>query len=129
MAGIFMQPACFFRKLAWEQCGPIRNDLHYCMCFAFWLEISQSYEFLTIKDDIAFAHVHKNAKTTAQRKNLFAEIAIVLAQQPDGFASARRVAMDLADGKLVSNDLSGKEMLRQLSLKVLSRIGLGWLRD
>jgi glycosyltransferase involved in cell wall biosynthesis len=120
--GNFMQPACFFRRLAWERCGPIREDLQYCMDFAFWLEMSEAYRFKTIRTDIAFAQTHKEAKTTAQRKRMFAEIAVLLASQPDGFPIARRVAMDLADGKLVP-DPGGREMLKMLLRKFSRKYG------
>lgn len=125
----FMQPACFFRKSAWEKCGPIRNDLHYCMDFAFWLNISTSYLFSTTKADIAFAHTHKDAKTTSQRKRMFAETVVVLASEPDGFSSAKRVAMDLADGKLVSDELPvvdlAKVLLRRLGSPVRRAVSVG----
>lgn len=123
----FLQPSCFFCRSMWEQCGPIRTDLNYCMDLALWLTAADHYKFSVISTDIAFAHVHPAAKTTAQRKRMFAEAAVLLASTPGGFSWGKRVAMDLVDGKLVSNNLSGKEMIRQLSLKVLSRIGLGRL--
>jgi glycosyltransferase involved in cell wall biosynthesis len=119
--GNFMQPSCFFRKLAWERCGPIREDLHYSMDFAFWLAMSKSYRFKTIKTDIAFAHTHAGAKTTGQRKRVFAETAILLASEADGFPIAWQLAMDLVDGKL-GTDPSGREMLKILRRKLWRQI-------
>jgi glycosyltransferase involved in cell wall biosynthesis len=119
--GNFMQPACFFRKVAWERCGPIREDLDYCMDFAFWLDLSKKYCFKSIKVDIAFAHTHTAAKTTAQRKRMFAETAVLLASQPDGFPIAKQLVMDLADGKLES-DTSDREMLKILARKLGRRM-------
>jgi glycosyltransferase involved in cell wall biosynthesis len=119
----FMQPACFFRKSAWEKCGPIRTDLHYCMDNAFWLSMSKYYKFKVLKEDIAFANVHPAAKTVAQRKRLFAEIAIVLASEPEGFSMARRVAMDLADGKLVPEaDPSVRTLIKMLQNKLTHKM-------
>ncbi len=117
-----LQPACYVRRSAWVKCGPIRNDLHYCMDFAFWLEMSCHYEFRIIRTDIAFAHVHDGAKTTSQRKRLFAEIAIVLAQQPEGFQWARSLAMDLVDGKMVDDRLPGRQLAKELLIRVTCRL-------
>jgi len=119
----FMQPACFFRKSLWDNRGPIRTDLHYCMDYAFWLKISKEYEFKILKEDIAFINSHPAAKTVAERKRLFAEIAIVLASEPEGFPIARRLAMDLADGKMVPDlDPSVGVLIKKIQLKLAQRV-------
>jgi Glycosyl transferase family 2 len=119
----FMQPACFFRKSVWDSCGPIRADLHYCMDYAFWLKISREYRFKVLNEDIAFINSHPAAKSIAQRKRLFAEVAIVLAAEPDGFSIARRVAMDLADGKLVPDlDPGVRVLLKKIQLKLAQNV-------
>lgn len=116
----FMQPACFFRRSAWDVCGPIRNDLHYCMDLSLWLDIAAAYKFRTLQTDIAFCHVHPGAKTVADRKELIAEIAVLLASKPGGFSAARRVAMDLVRGNLASDEPTGRQ-LAQIFLRKLSR--------
>jgi glycosyltransferase involved in cell wall biosynthesis len=121
----FLQPSCYFRKAAWLQFGPLRKDLDYCMDHAFWLEISKAYDFKIIQSDIAFAHTHKDAKTTAHRKRMFAELALVTAQQPGGFEGARRLAMDLADGKLVSEWVPSRELANELMARIARRLRLG----
>jgi glycosyltransferase involved in cell wall biosynthesis len=123
----FMQPACFFRKSVWDGHGPIRTDLHYCMDYAFWLKMSKDYSFKVLKEDIAFINCHPAAKSIAERKRLFAEIAIVLASEPDGFPMARKVAMALVDGKLVPDFDPGIRMLvkklgRKLAQKARNKL-------
>jgi glycosyltransferase involved in cell wall biosynthesis len=118
----FMQPACFMRRKAWEACGPIRSDLHYCMDLALWLDISLKFKFLTLPVDIAFCHAHPAAKSVADRRQLFAEVAVLLASKPDGFGAARRVAMDLAADKLIPNEPSGRQLIRLLLRRLLHRM-------
>lgn len=61
----FMQPACFFSKNAWDSCGPLDEDLDFCMDVDLWLKISRKYNFERLNQDIAFAYAHDKAKTTA----------------------------------------------------------------
>jgi glycosyltransferase involved in cell wall biosynthesis len=117
----FLQPSCFFRKSAWERFGPIRTDLSYCMDYAFWLAISQAYDFLVIDADIAFAHTHNTAKTTAGRKHFFAELALLAAQQPGGFENARQLLWDLVDGKVVPNAQGIRELSAELRRRIVRR--------
>lgn len=128
----FMQPACFFRKSAWDKCGPIRTDLHYCMDYAFWLKMSKEYEFKVLNEDIAYINAHPAAKSIAERKRLFAEVAILLASEPEGFPIARRVAMDLADGKLVPDlDPGVRALVKKIQLKLAQKAknALRWSRS
>jgi glycosyltransferase involved in cell wall biosynthesis len=128
----FMQPACFFRKSVWDRCGPIRTDLHYCMDYAFWLTISKEYIFKVLKEDIAFINSHPAAKSVVERKRLFAEVAVVLASEHGGFPVARRVAMDLVDGKLVPDVDPGLRVLaRKIQQKLMQKAKntLGRLRS
>ena len=74
---------------------------------------------MLLEKSIVFIDEHPRAKTVAERRRLFAEISIVLAREPDGFAIARRVAMDLADFKL---DLGIRTLFRLLFKRICERI-------
>lgn len=87
----FMQPACFFTRDAWDHAGPLRLDLDYAMDLALWLRISERFGFRTIDDTLAFATIHADAKTVACSHLMIGEIALVLASEPDGFASGKEL--------------------------------------
>lgn len=118
----FLQPACFFRKEAWDLCGPLRTNLDYCMDLAFWLEISARFDFAICDETVAYAHWHPAAKTYAGRRNMFVEGAITLASLPDGFPAAKRVVTDYAAGRLISLEPTGRELLELLLQRVKNRI-------
>lgn len=88
--GNFMQPACFFSARAWKECGPLNEDLHYCLDVDLWLKISQKYTFVKIAEELAHAYIHPNAKTTAERERAKAETALLIANYPGGFETARK---------------------------------------
>jgi len=88
--GNFMQPACFFSSRAWKDCGPLNENLHYCLDVDLWLKISQKYTFIKIEQDLAHAYIHPDAKTTAERERSRAETALLIATYPGGFEPARQ---------------------------------------
>ena len=61
--GHFVQPACFFRAMAWDVAGPVREDLTYCFDVALWLDMVEHVDFLGIDQTLAFALKHGDAKT------------------------------------------------------------------
>jgi glycosyltransferase involved in cell wall biosynthesis len=73
----FMQPSCFFRAEAWEQCGPLREDLKYCIDVDLWLKIAQHFQFDRIDVLLSSAIKHENAKTTAERERAKVEVAFL----------------------------------------------------
>jgi hypothetical protein len=70
----FMQPGCFFTKVAWQQCGPLREDLEYCMDVDLWLKIAKQFSFHRIPHICAHATVHGSAKTTNKRTLYYTRI-------------------------------------------------------
>lgn len=73
----FAQSACFFSEKAWQECGPLEEDLHYTMDFDLWLKIAQSFSIEKVNNVIAADHVHKDAKTQREAGQMYAGIFLV----------------------------------------------------
>lgn len=74
----FMQPACYFTKKAWDTCGPLDEDLNFCLDVDLWLKISKQFEFERLDQDIAFAYGHDQAKTIASELDSRIETAFLI---------------------------------------------------
>jgi len=59
----FAQPACFFSRKAWQECGPLDEALHYGMDFDLWLKIAKRFLFAKVNAVLAFERLHKGSKT------------------------------------------------------------------
>jgi glycosyltransferase involved in cell wall biosynthesis len=94
--GNFLQPACFFRRKAWEACGPLRQDLTYCMDVALWLEMVQSFRFDGVDARLATALAHPEAKTTKETERTAVEVGLLVTEH-GGFDVARKDLMAMAD--------------------------------
>lgn len=75
----FMQPACFFTKKAWDECGPLNKELHFCMDVDLWLNISKKFSIKRIKQSLAHAYIHDLAKTTAEVEKMKMETYLMIA--------------------------------------------------
>lgn len=75
----FMQPAAFFSKQAWKNCGPLNEDFHFCMDVDLWLKITQKYPASTLNETLAYAYTHPNAKTTAYKARMKMETSLLIA--------------------------------------------------
>jgi hypothetical protein len=73
------------------------------MDLALWFEISRRFEYRLIDEDIACAHTHLAAKTTADRSLMFGELAVLLSTQTGGFPIGRQLVFDLIKGNLVAD--------------------------
>ena len=62
----FWQPACFFTREAWNDCGPLDEELDLAMDLDLWLNMSKRYSFTTIKSMLAVAVLHPECKTRRQ---------------------------------------------------------------
>ncbi|OAD46137.1 glycosyltransferase family 2 protein [Polaribacter atrinae] len=89
----FMQPACFFSKAAWNNCGPLNTNLHFCMDVDLWIKISKRYELKRGEFNIAHAYIHENAKTTAEVEKMNLETYLMIASH-GGFIIARKLLYD-----------------------------------
>jgi hypothetical protein len=95
-ANNFLQPACFFRRRAWELAGPLREDLFYCLDVDLWLRMAREVSFDRITPTIAYAYEHPEAKTRAHVRRMRAETALVVAEH-GGLEVARENLFDMAD--------------------------------
>jgi len=73
----FGQPACFFSRNSWKQCGPLEEDLHYEMDFEFWLSIAEEFTFEKVNHMIAAARYHSDAKTGKGRGQFHIEQVLI----------------------------------------------------
>ena len=76
----FMQPAAFFSKKAWDTCGPLNADLNICMDVDLWIKIAKQFKFDRIKDSLAHAYIHEDAKTTALIDEMIIETNLMIAR-------------------------------------------------
>jgi len=100
--GNFMQPACFFRREAWETCGPLREDLQYPMDVDLWLKMAREYEFGRVSETIAYAYEHEQSKTTGERPYMRAETIQLIAEhggEEIAWRELRNMADDLAEAQ------------------------------
>lgn len=93
----FMQPACFFRSIAWRHAGPLRLDLDYCMDLALWLRMAERFEFVIVNETLAFIHAHDDAKTIRSRQRMFGEIALLLATEDGAWARSKDLLFSVLD--------------------------------
>ena len=119
----FMQPACFFSKTAWNDCGPLNKDLYFCMDVDLWIKISKKYEFQRIDLNIAHAYIHENAKTTAEVEKMKMETYLMVASH-GGFLFARNLLYDFFEREQQILELRLKNLTKKNLLKrVLKKIG------
>jgi len=83
----FAQSACFFSRKAWQECGPLEEDLYCAMDLNLWLKIAKVLSIEKVDDVIAADHVHKDAKTQREVGRMYAEIILVQIRHGyEGFA-------------------------------------------
>lgn len=74
----FWQPSCFFTRDAWDQCGPLDEDLHYAMDLDLWFLIAKKYRFVTTPFLLSNSIKHASAKTTACETDTRIDLALVM---------------------------------------------------
>ena len=92
----FMQPGCFFRRSAWEEAGPLREDLYYCLDVDLWLRMAKKKRFKRIEQTLAYAYEHSNAKTAAHIPRMRAETALIVSEH-GGYEVARQDLFEMAN--------------------------------
>ncbi len=90
----FMQPSCFFTKMAWAQAGPLDESLHLAMDTDLWLSIATKYRFATISQNLSTTLVHPCAKTTARAAESYADGLLVIDRR-GGHGEAREQLVTL----------------------------------
>lgn len=106
----FMQPAAFFSKKAWDTCGPLNENLHYCMDGDLFIKISKQFKIRRVRADLAHAYAHDLAKTTADREKMFLEIFLMIASH-GGVVEARELLFDYAE-RLKSDQIKASFLKR-----------------
>ena len=73
-----MQPSCFFTRQAWQTCGPLNENLNYCLDVDLWLKMSQKFEFKKLDAVLSHATAHQDAKTTATKHQTSVETSLLM---------------------------------------------------
>lgn len=92
----FMQPACFFTKNAWNKCGPLNSELNYCLDLDLWIKISKCFKIERIKQELAHAYIHQDAKTTADVEKMKMETYLMIASH-GGIKESRKQLFNFFD--------------------------------
>lgn len=91
-----IQPSVFFSRKAWDECGPVAQDLHYAMDADLFLAMSARYEFVHLPIDIAYSVYHEDCKTRGKRAESITELSLVQARH-GGLDHARKTLNILID--------------------------------
>ena len=65
-----VQPSSFWRKEVWEQCGPLRTEMHYALDYEFFMRVAKEFPIAYEPTPLSIERLHSAAKTfsrTAQR--------------------------------------------------------------
>lgn len=89
----FMQPACFFRRSAWERSGPLDETLHVSLDLDLWLRMVRRVPFRPIDQWLSTSLRHPKAKTRARRNEMYAEALIVIIRAGGAEAVRHRLTM------------------------------------
>lgn len=96
----FMQPSCLFTREAWQQCGPLSEDLHFAMDLDFWINIAKKFDFRSIDELLSISLKHEQAKTTVHKELSRIDVAIVYAKH--GNVEQARKELDRLLDKLIA---------------------------
>lgn len=93
----FMQPSCFFIKMAWDECGPLDETLHLAMDTDLWLSIAKKYSFATSNMNLSTSVVHSDAKTNARAAESYADGILVIVRHGNGAIAREQLVKLLKD--------------------------------
>jgi glycosyltransferase involved in cell wall biosynthesis len=77
-ACIISQPACFFRTSFVKKNGPLREDLHLCLDYEYWLRAMNWMHVIYLPEILAANRLHKKAKSSRLRINQMIESARIV---------------------------------------------------
>ena len=89
----FMQPSCFFSHAAWNECGPLDEEIHISLDVDLWLRIAARFDFERIDSMLSYSLKHENAKTTEFEQKMYVDLAFVYLKH--GNAEAARNVLEL----------------------------------
>jgi glycosyltransferase involved in cell wall biosynthesis len=95
----FMQPSCFFRAQAWKECGPLRENLHFCFDVDLWLKMAEKFAFKKLDASLSHAIIHPEAKTTAEKEKMKIETSLLVSQY-GGYEIAKKTLFEMAEMNL-----------------------------
>ncbi len=81
------QPAVFWRRAAWRECGPFREDLHLVMDYEYWLRLGQRYPAGVIPAALANFRVYPDSKSFQRYRQQFQDELRVARQYAGGRAA------------------------------------------
>ncbi len=73
-----VQPAAFFRRSLFEQCGPLDISLHWAMDYDFFIRATQSARALYLPRVLAHYRFHSAGKTASSGRDRIEEVRIVI---------------------------------------------------
>lgn len=72
------QPACFFRRSAFEALGGLDTSLKSAFDYDLWIRMAQKHKFARVEATLAVSRMHSTNKTLGQRGTVFQESIRVL---------------------------------------------------
>lgn len=94
----FVQPSCFFSKEAWDSCGPLDEDLDYCMDVDLFLDFAKNYQYRSIDEILSIFLVHDGSRSsgTGALYKSYVELNILLVKKFGNVAIPKRHMMNAA---------------------------------
>ena len=96
-----LQPALFMKRSVIEHVGLLRNDLHYCMDYEYWIRCMKAgIKFVFLDENLAIARYHRNNKTYGMRGKSYSEVCDMM-REHFGYVNhvwLKRYAEFLAEG-------------------------------
>lgn len=124
--GFLSQPACFFRREAFEKAGPLDESLYCAFDQDLWLRLIANGSFQPVTEEVwAKAILHDKAKTQAFRGRMRAEKYLVQIHSGFDKTALKRMEKDLAIAeryysmRVLLSNLPGTKILR--ALRVLAQ--------
>ena len=114
-----MQPSCFFTRRAWQECGPLDENLHFAMDTDLWFRIAQKFSFAMTLKNLSTSVVHPDAKTTARAAESYADGFLVVLKYM-GQRIARDQLIAIFEKLLVAKEREVAAIRSSLSWKVTS---------
>lgn len=126
-SGFFYQPACFFRRSAFEQVGGINEMYQNALDIDLWVKLAQKGTFKTVDATIAHAKIHHDMKTLKDIPLRNAETAAVALAFGYREAALRRLG-DHAR-YYMRNEASLGSLIDALAGRIVSYLRAVWSRQ